>query len=84
MSPLLRNRCRRQALRRPEASARAGFTFVELMASLVILTSTLTVLSGLMLAISQAWDHATALEEGRRQSLATMSRIRWMTQQAGT
>ena len=84
MSPLRRNRCCKQALHGSKALARAGFTFVELMASLVILTMTMTVLSGLMLAISQAWDHATGLEESRKQTQATMSRIRWMVQQAGT
>ncbi len=84
MSPLPRNRCRIQAPPGPGACARAGFTLVELLSSLVILTMTMTVLSGLMLAISQAWDHATALEEGRKQSQATLSRIRWMVQQAGT
>ena len=84
MSPLHLNRCRQQALYGPGAFARPGFTFVELMSSLVILTMTMTVLSGLMLAISQAWDHATALEESRKHSQATMSRIRWMVQQAGT
>ena len=84
MSTLHRNRCLGQGLRQPPGLARAGFTLVELMSSLVILTMTMTVLSGLMLAISQAWDHATALEEGRKQSQATISRIRWMVQQAGT
>ena len=64
--------------------ARAGFTFVELISSMAILTMTMTVLSGLMLAISQAWDHSTALEEGRKQSQATIGRISWMVQQAGT
>ncbi len=84
MLPLHRNRCLVQGLRRPRAFARAGFTLVELMSSLVILTMSMTVLSGLMLAISQAWDHSTALEESRKQAQATMSRIRWMVQQAGT
>jgi hypothetical protein len=65
------------------APARAGFTFVELIASTAILTLTMTVLSGLMLAIGSAWDHATALEESRRQAQAATSRIRWMVQQAG-
>jgi hypothetical protein len=84
MLPLHHNRLHKQALCRPKAPARAGFTFVELISSLAILTMTMTVLSGLMLAISQAWDHATALEESRKQSQATISRIRWMVQQAGT
>lgn len=84
MSPLHPNRCHKQALNGPGAFARMGFTVVELMSSLVILTMTMTVLSGLILAISQAWDHATALEESRKQSQATISRIRWMVQQAGT
>ena len=84
MSPLRHNRSPHDGFRRPRVIARAGFTLVELMSSLVILTMTMTVLSGLMLAIGQAWDHATALEEGRKQSQATMSRIRWMVQQAGT
>lgn len=84
MLPLRRNRCCLPASRRTEALARAGFTFVELMSSLAILTMTMTVLSGLMLAIGQAWDHSTALEESRKQAQATMSRIRWMVQQAGT
>lgn len=84
MSPLRHDRCRQSAPREPGAVARAGFTLVELMSSLVILTMTMTVLSGLILAISQAWDHSSALEESRQQAQATMSRIRWMVQQAGT
>jgi len=84
MSPLHRNHRHKRTLCRPGVFARAGFTFVELVSSLTILTMTMTVLSGLMLAIGQAWDHATALEESRKQSQATMSRIRWMVQQAGT
>lgn len=83
MSPPLHERCVRSAHHRGGASARAGFTFVELMMSVTILTMTMTVLSGLVLAIGSAWDHASALEESRRQALSAMSRIRWMTQQAG-
>lgn len=84
MSPLRRDRCWRLASHEAGAVARAGFTLIELMSSLVILTMTVTVLSGLILAISQAWDHSNILEESRQQAQATMSRIRWMVQQSGT
>ncbi len=84
MLPLHRDRCRPPTPRAAGAFARGGFTLVELMSSLVILTMTVTVLSGLILSVSQAWDHATTLEESRQQAQATMSRIRWMVQQAGT
>ena len=84
MLPLRHDRCRQPTPCGAGAFARAGFTFVELMSSLVILTMTMTVLSGLILAISQAWDHSSALEESRKQAQAANSRIRWMVQQAGT
>lgn len=72
------------AAKGPFAVARAGFTLVELVFSMTILSFASVVLAGLMLAINGAWDHATALEDGRRQAQATISRIKWMVQQAGT
>ncbi len=84
MWQLRRDRRAEQASSEVKGLARAGYTLVELTASVAVLSVTLTVLSGLMLAISSAWDHATVLEDSRRQAQAAMSRIRWMVQQAGT
>lgn len=63
---------------------RAGFTLVELIFSMSILAFSAAVFSGLMLAITSAWDHSTNLEDSRRQAQASLSRIKWMVQQSGT
>ena len=49
-----------------------------------ILSFAAAVFGGLMLAITAAWDHSTALEDSRRQAQTAISRIKWMIQQSGT
>ncbi len=63
---------------------RTGFTLVELVISMTILSFTTMVIGGLMLAITSAWDHSTSLEDSRRQAQASLARIKWMIQQSGT
>ena len=63
---------------------RSGFTLVELVISMTILSFTTMVIGGLMLAITSAWDHSTSLEDSRRQAQASFARIKWMIQQSGT
>lgn len=63
---------------------RSGFTLVELVISMTILSFTTMVIGGLMLAITTAWDHSTSLEDSRRQAQASLARIKWMIQQSGT
>lgn len=65
-------------------TCRGGFTLMEMMISVTVLSFSAMVFGGLMLAISSAWDHSTSLEDGRRQAQATLSRIKWMVQQSGT
>jgi prepilin-type N-terminal cleavage/methylation domain-containing protein len=89
MSPSPRNQIaaishRRASARRTVVALRAGFTLVELIFTMSILSFSAAVFGGLMLAISAAWDHSTALEDSRRQAQSTLSRIKWMVQQAGT
>lgn len=63
---------------------RSGFTLIEMMISMSILSFAAAVFGGLMLAITAAWDHSTALEDSRRQAQTAISRIKWMIQQSGT
>ena len=74
---------RRAAARRSTVSLRAGFTLVELIFTMSILSFSTAVFSGLIMAISSAWDHSSALEDSRRQAQGTLGRIKWMVQQAG-
>ena len=76
-------RIRRADVRRKKEKLRAGFTLVEMIFSISILSFSAAVFGGLMLAISSAWDFSTALEDSRRQAQTTLSRIKWMVQQAG-
>jgi type II secretory pathway pseudopilin PulG len=89
MSPSLRNlrvsRDRRLTTRcRWQAKPRAAFTLVELIFSMTILSFSAAIFGGLVLAISGAWEHSTALEDSRRQAQAALGRIKWMVQQCGT
>lgn len=70
--------------RRPGDKIRAGYTLVEILFAMSILAVTAAVFGGLMLAMNFAWDHATNLEDTRRQATATLDRIKWMVQQSGT
>lgn len=63
---------------------RTGFTLIEMMISMSIVSFAAAVFGGLMLAITAAWDHSTAVEDSRRQAQTAMSRIKWMIQQSGT
>ena len=83
-NPVVRTCDRRAAARRPALTPRAGFTLVELIFTMSILSFSAAVFGGLIMAISSAWDHSTALEDSRRQSQGTLGRIKWMVQQAGT
>ena len=65
-------------------TVRAGFTLIEMVFSMTILAFSAGIFGGLMLAISSAWDHSTALEDSRRQAQTALSRIKWMVQQSGT
>ncbi len=76
-------RNRRAVARRQPAKLRAGFTMIEMIFSMSILSFSAAVFGGLMLAISSAWDFSTALEDSRRQAQTTLGRIKWMVQQAG-
>lgn len=75
---------RRTTICRTEAKPRAAFTLIELIFSMAILSFSAAVFGGLMLAISGAWEHSTALEDSRRQAQAALGRIKWMVQQCGT
>lgn len=75
---------RRGQFPRSARKIRAGFTLIEMMISMSILSFAAAVFGGLMLAISAAWDHSTALEDSRRQAQTSLSRIKWMIQQSGT
>jgi len=79
-----RQRRRPTVRQRLRLRVRAGFTLVELIFSMSVLSFSAAVFGGLMLAVNSGWDHATALEESRRQAQTSLSRIKWMVQQAGT
>lgn len=68
----------------PYGHQRSAFTLIELMIAMSILTFAVAIFTGLTLAATMAWDHATDLEETRRQAQTALSRIRWMVPQAGT
>ena len=74
----------RRQVRRSGGVARAGFTLMEMLISVTILGFSAATISGVMLAVNQAWSFSTALEDGRRQAQSSLSRIKWMVQQAGT
>jgi len=76
--------CRRERSRRFTQKLRAGFTLIELVISMSILSFAAAVFGGLVMAITAAWDHSTALEDSRRQAQSALSRIKWMIQQSGT
>src|ERR1700679_2446590 len=63
---------------------RAGFTLIEMLIAASILAFSAATISGVMLAVNEAWTFSTALEDGRRQAQSSLSRIKWMVQQAGT
>lgn len=74
---------RRGQPRRSAQRFRTGFTLIEMIISMSILSFAAAVFGGLMLAITAAWDYSTALEDSRRQAQTALSRIKWMIQQAG-
>lgn len=75
---------RRGQFPRSARKIRTGFTLIEMMISMSILSFAAAVFGGLMLAIAAAWDHSTALEDSRRQAQTALNRIKWMIQQSGT
>jgi prepilin-type N-terminal cleavage/methylation domain-containing protein len=69
--------------RLPSTRNRRGFTFVELLMSLTLMSILSVVLGGMILAAHDGWEHSNGLTEANQQARISQDRIAYMVSQAG-